>query len=169
MGFFALDAVRIVLYALLAVTVAATLWVLVEQFRRSRAGLLLTATAEEVAARPDITDESATADKLPPDEWLELAKSLLGRGELRLALRALFLSNLAWLARREWITIARFKSNREYARELQRRAHSRPEAVRTFWADVDTFDAVWYGRLDPDAGMIADFQADLERIRALGE
>jgi len=52
---------------------------------------------------------------------------------------------------------------------LQRRAHSRPEAVRTFWADVDTFDAVWYGRLDPDPPMIADFQADLERIRALGE
>ena len=169
MGFFALDAVRIVLYALLAVTVAATLWVLVEQFRRSRAGPLLTATAEEIPAKPDVTDESATADKLRPDEWLELAKSLLGRGELRLALRALFLSNLAWLARREWITIARFKSNREYARELQRRAHSRPEAVRTFWADVDTFDAVWYGRLNPDARMIADFQADLERIRALGE
>ena len=169
MGFLALDTVRIALYALLAVTVAAILWVLVEQFRRSRAGPLLTATAEEVPAKPDITDESATADKLPPDEWLELAKSLLGRGEPRLALRALFLSNLAWLARREWITIARFKSNREYARELQRRAHSRPEAVRTFWADVDTFDAVWYGRLDPDPPMIADFQADLERIRALGE
>ena len=51
-------------------------------------------------------------------------------GNLRLALRAFYLANLAWLGRREFITIHAGKTNREYEIEMRRRtrAHRRRRA-----------------------------------------
>ena len=46
-------------------------------------------------ARSD--EENVTADQLPEDGWLQLARELIERGELRLALRASYLAGLAHL------------------------------------------------------------------------
>ncbi len=43
---------------------------------------------------PDLNDEQVSADQLPPDEWLQLAQQLMDQGDLRLALRAMYLP--AW-------------------------------------------------------------------------
>jgi hypothetical protein len=131
--------------------------------RRRRSGVLL---AEPVAARPDLTDEQVAADQLPEDGWLNMAREMIGQGNLLLALRALYLASLAHLAARDMIAIAIFKSNREYESELRRRARAGPEAQAAFSQNVAVFDRAWYGlhEVTPDA--LQEFQSNLARIRA---
>src|SRR5207248_6536024 len=61
--------------------------------------------SEAVASVPDLADENVTAGQLPEDDWIRLARELMGRGELRLALRAYYLAGLAHLAQREMIRV----------------------------------------------------------------
>ena len=85
-------------------------------------GSRATAVASEpILPAPDIADENVRADQLPEDGWTKLARELLERGEFRLAMRAFYLASLSHLAARNLISIARFKSNRDYERELRRR------------------------------------------------
>lgn len=132
------------------------------QQRRRRAAVAAIAIAPPLL---DLNDENITADRLPADEWLEQARGLMARGELRLALRALFLSSLASLAQQELVVLAKFKSNRDYQRELDRRAHARPDAVAAFGEDVAAFDGVWYGAHDVSESLLARFSENLERIK----
>lgn len=97
------------------------------------------------APPPDLRDEATTADALPDEGWLQLAEQLLAQGEHRLAARALFLAVLAALARREWIAIARAKSNLDYRRELRRRGPGAPELIAGFDQCSRDFESVWYG------------------------
>ena len=82
---------------------------------------------------------------MPEDEWLKLARELAGRGDWRLALRALYLGTLGHLAARELVSLARFKSNRDYQLEVARRARGNPDLRRAFEENVARFDRVWYG------------------------
>jgi hypothetical protein len=67
--------------------------------------------------------------------WTRLGREFRQRGELRLALRAFYLASLSHLAAKGLVTVARFKSNRDYERELRRRGHAflicSPSSVRT--------------------------------------
>ncbi|MBI1321088.1 MAG: DUF4129 domain-containing protein [Candidatus Hydrogenedens sp.] len=106
------------------------------------------AEAEVFAAPPpevDLHDETTTADALPEDEWLKMARELQLRGETRLAVRALFLGMLAALAQRDLIRVARGKSDLEYQREVARYAHEKPELLRAFSEGMASYEAVWYG------------------------
>ena len=120
----------------------------------------------EAIAVPDLHDENLTANQLPEDEWLKLARQMLERGELRLALRAYYLASLAHLGQRELIQIARFKSNREYENEVRRRGRPFPTLVQAFADNVLTFDRVWYGTHEVSGELLTQFQGNLERIRA---
>lgn len=99
-------------------------------------------------------DDVATASERSEDEWFELATRLEGEGELRLALRAAYLGLLAGLAQREWLTIRRDRTNREYLDEFTRRWRRRPQAAVETRAEIPEqlrgslrlFDRVWYGR-----------------------
>jgi hypothetical protein len=101
---------------------------------------------------PDLTD-TAVASERSEDEWFALANRLEGEGELRLALRAAYLGLLAGLAQREWLTIRRDRTNREYLDEFTRRWRRRPQAsveARTelpekLRGSLRVFDLVWYG------------------------
>jgi hypothetical protein len=125
-----------------------------------------TIRAEVVPARPDLNDENVTAAQLPEDEWLRLAAELLNQGDLRLALRAFYLATLAHLAAREIISIARFKSNRDYESEVNRRARGLPELRAAFSANVSSFDRTWYGLYDVTTEALAQFKSNFERIRS---
>ena len=103
---------------------------------------------------------------MPEDEWLKLAGELLNQGDLRLALRAFYLATLAHLAAREIVSIARFKSNHDYEREVSRRARGSPDLHAAFTANVVSFDRVWYGLYDVTAEMLAQFRSNYERIRS---
>jgi hypothetical protein len=113
----------------------------------------------------DLTEESVTADQLPEDEWLRLAGEFVGKGEWRLALRALFLAGLAHLSKREMIALARHKSNRDYQIELRRRAPARPALHDAFARNLGEIERAWYGRHAVDPRMVEDFRVNLEVIR----
>jgi hypothetical protein len=105
-----------------------------------------------VAPVPDLSDSSAAIER-SEDEWFALASRLEGEGELRFALRAAYLGLLAGLARREWLTIRRDRTNREYLNEFARRWARRPQAAiearmeipETLRVSLRQFDRVWYG------------------------
>ena len=93
----------------------------------------------------DLGDEAIKANDLPMEQWLSLAKEKLEKGELRLAIRAVYLAILAGLADEGFITIEAYKSNREYERELRRRSHERKVLLKAFSKSVHLFERVWYG------------------------
>ena len=155
-----LQALVFVLLVLVACTVVLFCWRLWRQRRRP-----VEAVSRAVASVPDLTDENLVASQLPEEDWLNLAQELMGKGELRLALRALYLGGLAHLARRELIRIAKFKSNRDYEQELRRRTRGTPELQAAFAESVATFDRAWYGLHEVSEEALRHFQKNLEKIR----
>jgi hypothetical protein len=154
------------LYTLLALVVV-LLGVFLFQARRRRSTPIVAMNAEAIAYTPDIADENIGADQLPEDGWISLAQGLLERGEFRLAIRAFYLSTLAHLAHHNLISIAKFKSNRDYENELRRRAHSLPELLPVFEANVSTFERIWYGMHEVNLELIHQFAANVEQITGL--
>ncbi len=123
--------------------------------------------ATDVAVKPipDITREDLDATALPEEDWLNLARELIGKGELRLALRAVYLATLACLARQELITIAKYKSDREYELELRRRSHTQPQLAGVFSENRTLFESAWYGLREVTPGIMERFLRNQERIR----
>ncbi|MBI3882213.1 MAG: hypothetical protein HY301_19400 [Verrucomicrobia bacterium] len=157
-------AVQTLVFVLLAAVVSVLAIALMRAWKRRRPGLAF--AAEAVAAVPDLRDENVGADQLPEDGWLRLARELMGRGELRLALRALYLAGLAHLAQRELVKLEKFKSNRDYERELRRRARARPELQSAFAENGAEFDRAWYGLHEVTRDALARFESNLDRIKA---
>ena len=158
--------VEILLYALVAAALATLAIFLYRVFRRRRKSAV--AVAEAMLPVPDITDENVRADELPEDGWTKLARELLERGEFRLAMRAFYLASLSHLAARNLISIARFKSNRDYERELRRRAHALPGLLPVFGDNIFAFERVWYGMHEVNRELVGQFAANVEKIKAAG-
>jgi hypothetical protein len=118
-----------------------------------------------VKAAPDITREDLDATELPEEGWLNLAGELMEKGELRLALRALYLATLACLARHELITIAKYKSDRDYELELRRRSHTEPHLAGIFAENRVLFECAWYGLHEVTPGIMERFSRNQENIR----
>lgn len=127
------------------------------------------ARAELLTAGPGPAEEDLAADRRPPDGWLDVARQLVDRGELRLGLRAAYLASLALLAERRLLTLARHKSNLDYRRELARRAAWCPDVIPHFAANVAVFDRVWYGEHPVTREQIDAAMADVERLRTASE
>jgi hypothetical protein len=121
----------------------------------------------DIAAKPvpDITREDLDATELPEEGWLNLAAELMEKGELRLALRALYLATLACLARQEFITIAKYKSDRDYELELRRRSHTQPHLAGVFAENRALFESGWYGSHEITPGIMELFSRNQEKIR----
>jgi hypothetical protein len=105
-----------------------------------------------------LDSDAITASDLPEERWIELALACEREGNPRLALRALYLANLAWLGRLEFIAIHPGKTNREYEAELRRRTRALPDARRLFAANVTAFERAWYGMHDIPADALAEFR-----------
>ncbi|MBX7258930.1 MAG: DUF4129 domain-containing protein [Candidatus Hydrogenedentes bacterium] len=118
---------------------------------------------------PDIANEAVGADALPEDGWVAMARDLLERGELRLAVRAMFLACLAHLARREMILLAKHKSNRDYERELKRRAHAEPDLFDAFSKNTFLFERVWYGNHSVTDEFLRQFTENQQRMTAVAQ
>lgn len=155
---------QVLLFALVAVALCALALLLMRTWRRRR----MAAEAVPVPAvqpAPDLADENVAADQLPEDGWTRLGRELLEKGEYRLAMRAFYLASLAHLAQRNLITIARFKSNRDYANELQRRAHALPNLVPAFGRNVSVFERIWYGMHEVNRELVNEFAISVEKLR----
>jgi hypothetical protein len=138
---------------------------LIARVARGRQGGTPALAGEPVAPAPDLMDDNLGADQLPEDGWAGLARELLARGELRLALRAFYFASLAHLAARNLISLAKFKSNREYERELGRRGHAFPQLLSVFGENVSVFDRTWYGLHDINAELVLRFAENVDRIK----
>lgn len=155
---------RVLLYVLIAVGVGIMVWFASILWRRTRASVAVaTATGVAAAATPDLADENLDAARLPVNGWLELARTQAAQGEWRLALRALYLATLSRLADERLLTLARFKTNLDYERELRRRAVTRAGIVDGFAARRRQFEGVWYGNIAPAEAEVRDWLAELER------
>ncbi|MHA3773054.1 DUF4129 domain-containing protein [Verrucomicrobiota bacterium sgz303538] len=155
--------VDVIAYALLAVAGAVgavALW------RRMRQPQPDVTDAHALPALPDLHADDVVADQLPEDGWLDLMRKALADGQRRLALRAAYLASLAHLGQRELLTIARYKSNRDYSRELQRRARSRDTLLSAFGENMEAFERAWYGRHEVSDATLEQFTRNLETIRA---
>jgi hypothetical protein len=137
-------------------------------WRRHRTGTI-EATVAGVAPLPDLNDEGIKADDLPANRWLVMAEELVAKGELRLAMRSLYLATLAYLAEHEMITIEIYKSNRDYEQELRRRAHKRQELLVIFSKSLNLFERVWYGMYRLSHSDFNDFAANQKRILAFAK
>ena len=115
----------------------------------------------------DLSDESITAEDLPMDRWLAMAQEMVELKDFRRALRAMYLSVLAQLADSQRVKIARYKSNRDYAVELSRRAHAEPELLRVFDWCIGIFECSWYGMYPVDRQRLDKFMDQQKRIAAL--
>src|SRR5215472_6181327 len=120
-----------------------------------------------VAPILDLSDGAVVGER-SEHEWFALASRLQGEGELRFALRAAYFGLLSGLAEREWLTIRRDRTNREYLNEFTRRWRRRPQATVESRAEIPEklrgslleFDRVWYGSytLTPEA--VAAYRQD---------
>src|SRR5206468_4287384 len=149
---------QILLFVLVA-AVAAALGVLLYRIWSSRKQRASAIPSEPIRPAPDLADEDVGADELPEDGWTKLARDLMERGELRLALRAFYLASLAHLAERNLISLAKFNSNRDYERELRRRGHSFEGLLALFGENVSIFDRIWYGVHEVNGELVGEFAA----------
>ena len=134
------------------------------QRRRLRRGTPIAAPA----SAPAIHLEAAglTPDALPEDRWLELADRCVAEQNFRLALRALYLACLAWLGRREVLTIHAGKTNHEYENELNRRTRGFPAARPLFAGNVAAFERAWYGVHLVSSEETTEFRRRTEQLKA---
>jgi hypothetical protein len=158
---------QILLYGLIAAALAALVIFLMRVWRNRRRRAAAVAS-EPIQPVPDVADENVRADQLPEDGWTKLARELLERGEFRLAMRAFYLASLAHLAARNLISIARFKSNYDYERELRRRAHAFPNLLAVFDDNLSIFERIWYGMHEVNGERVRQFAANVERLKAGG-
>jgi len=155
---------QMLLYGLVIV-VAIALGFLLYRVWRERTRRANAVATEAMQPTPDLADENVGAEQLPEDGWTRLAREMLARGELRLALRAFYLGSLAHLAERNLIKLAKFKSNRDYERELRRRGHALAELPVLFGENVSVFDRCWYGLHSVDGDLVSRFAANVERLK----
>jgi hypothetical protein len=116
-------------------------------------------------AVPDLRSEDVVASQLPEDGWIALAREHASRGELTLALRAAWLASLAHLGHRELIVISRHKTNRDYDRELRRRARDHAPLLSAFDQNLSSFERSWYGNHEVTTERFNHFESNLEQIR----
>ena len=161
LGTFIKSAVYILIGVLLAVLIARLVQSL---FRRRWAAAGKEGTAEVVKALPDLLRDDLEAHELPVSRWIGLAREMLERGEYRLALRASFLAQLAFLGDRKLIALTPFKSNFDYSRELERRSHADPRISTTFARTTGIFESVWYGDREPERLLVEEFWQMLAEI-----
>ena len=155
---------RALIYTLLAVVALVLGWLLWQVLRHKKRGAKAAVTAVALSAI-ELNNPDLQADQQPLDEWLLLARDCMSRQEFRLALRALYLAGLAYLADRSLISIQRGKSNHDYARELRRRARDKADLLAAFQRNLGVFEKTWYGMYDVDQPTVEQFESTLARMR----
>ena len=113
---------------------------------------------------PDLADEDIRADQLPSDKWFSMAQDLAAKGDFKMALRAFYLCTLSFLGESHLISIAGYKSNFDYNRELCRRAHEKKDLLALFTQHILMFEKTWYGMARADRNDVEQFRENHEKI-----
>jgi hypothetical protein len=143
---------RTVVLVLAAVALSAAGWLTWRAKRRqARRGSVV---AVPVAASAPVDLDSATADRRPSDEWLDLAADFERQGDLRRAVRSVHLASLSRLAAATLLELHAAKTNRNYGRELARRAghlHAATRLGTAFGGSVRGVEPIWFGEHEATA------------------
>jgi hypothetical protein len=158
------NAMEVAIILLIALLLGAILWLLVRLWQKRPR--LDPAAAVATPAQPDLNREEVSADELPEDGWLRLAREHQDRGELRLALRGYYLAGLSHLGERQLITLVRSKSNGDYAGELRRRAHALGSLPDLFSENLTAFERVWYGEHPATPELLGQATANLQQMKS---
>jgi hypothetical protein len=154
---------------LIAIVVALVAAAAIFFFRGKRRPVVAAQAVQGAAPAVDLTDETLTADQLPEDSWWKLADELRAKGELRLAMRALYLAGINHLAGRGLVSVRRWKTGLEYRRELDRRARATPGLPPEFARGVGLFELAWYGHSPVDQTLVEALSASIKDLRRQGE
>ncbi|HEV3271744.1 MAG TPA: DUF4129 domain-containing protein [Candidatus Methylacidiphilales bacterium] len=155
---------KLLFLVILALVVACLIFILVRHFRR-RTVNPITVLATVPVKTIDLETENVRADALPEDSWLALARELMDRGELRLALRALYLATLSLLAQHHLVRLSPAKSNRDYLLELTRRLRGNGAAIQLVRDNINLFEASWYGTHAVNSTIIETMLANHQQVR----
>ncbi|HEY1849042.1 MAG TPA: hypothetical protein VGG37_07540 [Opitutaceae bacterium] len=158
----ALTVLRGFLYALAGLVVVALAWLVWAVVKRARSERSPVLAVAEAVALPDLASEDIQAAQLPADGWRALAREQMARGEWRLAQRALYLATLATLSVQGLVSLARFKTNLDYEREVRRRSLARTEIPTRFAARRREFEDSWYGLVPPSEDGVRRWLDELE-------
>jgi hypothetical protein len=140
-------------------------WIFYRKYRTgARAG-----PRDSDSAAVDLRSEDIVATQLPENEWMRLAREQMAKGDRLLAMRAMFLATLANLGEGGLLQIRRFKSNRDYRLELERRARPFPRMQEAFEENTRLFERSWYGPHEVRAGEIETFLGNYEAIAGESE
>jgi hypothetical protein len=114
----------------------------------------------------DLSREEVQASEQPEDEWMRLATEYRRAGNLRFAIRALYLACLSSLAAAKLISLARGKSNLDYTREFRRRARRfSPELPERLRHNVGMFERAWYGSHRVTDEILDQFEMNTEFLK----
>ncbi|GAK49281.1 hypothetical protein U14_00502 [Candidatus Moduliflexus flocculans] len=158
--------IQLLLYLLLGIiacVAAIMLWRVWRKRRQFRTSVA--AISEANAAEPDLSDENVDASQFPADSWLTLAQEMIERGDFRLALRAFYLAGLAYLGEQHFVALAKYKSDREYEKELRRRAHAFPALLPIFTENMLAYQRSWYGLRDVERATLDQAMTNYEQLK----
>ncbi len=161
-----LPALKAWFYVLLVAAAIIVAGLLIRAFRKTK---LRRDQAKPLVAASIASLEDAHAGEQPADEWVRMAREAMARGDYRVAVRGLFLATLSFLGANALITLDRGKSNLEYARELRRRARSKPELVASFSGALSLFERTWYGMYEVTPEMVGQIEGDFTQLRSYVE
>ncbi|GAB4156163.1 MAG: hypothetical protein Kow00107_05830 [Planctomycetota bacterium] len=137
---------KVLVIAIITAIAAAIIWVIVLLFKGGGRKDL----KSEIGP---LGGEDALAHS--PEEWSGIAEDRISSGNLRGALRALYLSLLSQLHDSRKIVYVREKTNWEYVRSMPD-----GEPVKQEFRELTaTFDRVWYGLVEPDKDTYESFKA----------
>ena len=120
----------------------------------------------EVDAVPDLKQEDIDIKLFSDSGWMKLARKYEEKGDLLLALRAIFLGILAFLASQNWITLRKFKSIRNYKEELIRRLYKKPEIIDIYNKNTCIYEKIWYGNEAVELEIIENLKTDFNMIKS---
>jgi hypothetical protein len=164
-AFTGIGVLQAIVYACLALILAAAVWFGLRAFRRRKARLAAAGAGPALPQDVDLESEDVLADALEEDQWLTLARTKSEAGEFRLAVRAVFLACLAHLSERKVVNLQKFKSNRDYLDEVARKARGHADLKRSFGDTTGAFERVWYGEHAADPELCDELRANFNRIR----
>lgn len=118
-----------------------------------------------MAAALDLNADDVLASERPDEHWLAMAEDFRARGDLRLAIRALYLSNLAYLGAHQFLGVSKSKSNAIYERELGLRCRVE-EVCRAFARANRNYERVWYGMHDVTPELWQLFEQEISAVRS---
>jgi len=150
------------MWTLAVILLGGLIWLIVHYWRQARKVEVI--AADEAVPVIDLEADQVVASQLPVNEWMKLAREKANQGELRLAMRALFLATLAHLGEKRLLHIVKSKSNGDYLKELAWRARGRDELYLGFKEQVRIFDSIWYGWHEVNQNLMTQFEEQYEKI-----